>query len=96
MHKLSALFVVQFNEMTAVVCIRVPQTGGNQAGSAGSRSYRSGPVRKMAGNQTLTEPREPGRTEESGLPTGLPGLPPVFFGSANRTGSGLGNPGMHT
>jgi hypothetical protein len=61
---------------------RVPQTGGNRAGSAGSRS---GPVRKMAGNQSLTGPKKPGQTEESGLPTGLPGFPVVFFGSANRT-----------
>jgi hypothetical protein len=46
-----------------------------------------------AGNRTLTVPREPGRTKDFSLPTGLIGLPPVFS-PANRTGSGLGNPGV--
>jgi hypothetical protein len=48
---------------------KVPKTGGNRAGSAGSRS---GPVRKMAKNRSLTGPKKPGQTEESGLPTGFP------------------------
>jgi hypothetical protein len=67
------------------------QSGGNQVGSVDSRSYRSGPVRKMVGCWTLTAPIEPDRTEETGLPTDLFGLLPGFFGLANRTGSDLVN-----
>jgi hypothetical protein len=52
----------------------VPQTVGNRAGSTGSRSYRSGPVRKMTGNRSVTGPKKPRQIERSGLPTGLPGF----------------------
>jgi hypothetical protein len=53
------------------IAARVPRTGGNRAGSTGSRSYGSGPVRKMTGNRSLTGPKKPGQTERSGLPVGV-------------------------
>jgi hypothetical protein len=78
------------------ICIRgrtrVPRTGGNRAGSTGSRSYRSGPVRNMTGNRSLTGPKEPGQTEPSGVPAGLPGFPVGFFEPCKPDRVRLGEP----
>jgi hypothetical protein len=67
---------------------RVPRTGENRAGSTGSRSYRSGPVRKLTGNRSLTGPKKPGQTEPSGVPAGLPGFPAGFFQPCKPDGWG--------
>jgi hypothetical protein len=68
---------------------RIPRVGGNRAGSTGSRSYRSVPVRKMIGNWSLTGLRNQSKLSRPVYQSVCSVFRSVFL-------SGLGNPAPHT
>jgi hypothetical protein len=76
--------------MQLAVVTRVPRTGGNRAGS---RSYQSGPVWKMTGTWSLPHLKNQAKPWSPIYRAVCSVFRPVFWGSANRTGFGLGNPG---